>query len=175
MKNVKKHEFNTQIDYTLAREEYCAKICATLEAIDREKITQLARRKKISTHPPAPVSVEPVGEVSAGTHVYWVDDNVPEPGTKLFTHPPVPSVPGGWTLAPNEPTEAMIQAGHVIARELIGANVAKYMNGLGEGKTWEKFKSTCKYPYLCEEYVNGDIDSTQAIYRAMLSAARSEK
>ena len=93
----------------------------------------------------------------------------------LYMRPNPAPIPDGYVLVPVEPTEDMVHAGHVVSRELIGANVAKSMHGLGGGKTWKEFKPTCKYPYLCEQYVSGDIDSTQAIYMAMLAAARMEK
>ena len=92
-----------------------------------------------------------------------------------FTTPELYRLPEGYQLVPTEPTEAMVLAGQEIAHELIMANCCKSMNGLGGGKTWQEFKNTCKNLELCEMYLNNDIDSVEAIYRAMLAAAKEMK
>jgi hypothetical protein len=65
-------------------------------------------------------------------------------------------------------TEPMIEAGRDIAHNLITANVAKSMNGLGGGKTWDEFRNSgAANMDLCNAYVNDEIDSVTAIYLAM--------
>lgn len=108
------------------------------------------------------------------TGQHFVEGEAEERGyIPLYLHPAPP--PEGYQLVPIEPTEAMVAAGQEIAHELITANCCKSMNGLGGGKTWQEFKNTCKNLELCEMYLNNDIDSVEAIYRAMLAAAKEMK
>lgn len=112
--------------------------------------------------------------LSAWTGQHFVEGEAEERGyIPLYLHPAPP--PEGYQLVPIEPTEAMVAAGQEIAHELITANCCKSMNGLGGGKTWQEFKNTCKNLELCEMYLNNDIDSVEAIYRAMLAAAKEMK
>ena len=107
------------------------------------------------------------------TGQHFVEGEAEEQGyIPLFEHPA--PIPEGYQLVPIEPTEAMVHAGQEIAHDLITANCCKSINGLGGGKTWQEFKDGCKNIELCEMYLNDEIDSVEAIYRAMLAAARGE-
>lgn len=67
-------------------------------------------------------------------------------------------------------TEEMNLAGHKIASDLVSANVAKCMGGLGGAKSWEEFESlylNSENLDLIRQYVEGEIDSVTAIYLAM--------
>jgi len=66
-------------------------------------------------------------------------------------------------------TEEMKEAGSQIALDLVDANIAKSMGGLGGSKTWEEFEASHsgKNMDLIKQYVNGEIDSVTAIYTAM--------
>lgn len=68
-------------------------------------------------------------------------------------------------------TEAMNKAGNNIASELLGASIAKSMNGLGGSLTYEEWlnKSIANRD-LCIAYSKNEIDSVTAIYLAMVRA-----
>jgi len=74
-------------------------------------------------------------------------------------------------LAPTanqEVTEAMAEAGRQIASDIVNAKVSKHMNGLGGSKTWDEWLDAgVKNRDLAIAYVNGEIDSVTAIYKAM--------
>lgn len=77
-------------------------------------------------------------------------------------------------LAPTdnqEVTEAMIEDGRQIASDIMNANVSKRMNGLGGSQTWDEWLDAgVKNRDLAIAYVNGEIDSVTAIYKAMQRA-----
>lgn len=77
-------------------------------------------------------------------------------------------------LAPTdnqEVTEAMIEDGRQIASDIMNANVSKHMNGLGGSQTWDEWLDAgVKNRDLAIAYVNGEIDSVTAIYKAMQRA-----
>lgn len=65
-------------------------------------------------------------------------------------------------------TEAMRKAGSDIACLLMDASIAKCMNGLGGGKSWDEWcAETVSNRDLCVAYLNEEIDSVTAIYLAM--------
>lgn len=85
------------------------------------------------------------------------------PETETYTE-----IPRDYALV----TEPMQRAGNAIANDLFDAQICRSMNGLGGGKTWaewsERFKGENKD--LIEQFVNDEIDSVTAIYRAMWRA-----
>lgn len=77
-------------------------------------------------------------------------------------------------LAPSdsqEVTEDMAAAGRQIAADIVNAQVAKDMDGLGGSKTWGEWLSLdIKNRDIVFEYIYGNIDSVTAIYKAMQRA-----
>ena len=75
--------------------------------------------------------------------------------------------------ASTEVTEAMAAAGRQIASDLLSASVSKSMGGLGGSKTWEEWaNSDVKNRDIILAYLEEDIDSVTAIYKAMQRAQR---
>lgn len=65
-------------------------------------------------------------------------------------------------------TLEMQSAGREIASNLMDAQIAKQMNGLGGGTTWEQWLTQpIKNKDLIIAYLNDEIDSVTAIYIAM--------
>lgn len=65
-------------------------------------------------------------------------------------------------------TLEMVEAGKRVASDIVGAQVAYSMDGLGGSKTWEQWDAE-PHPNrdLLIGYVEGRIDSVTAIYLAM--------
>ena len=69
---------------------------------------------------------------------------------------------------PEHVTEAMVAAGNRMAAELLHANIAKNMDGLGGSSTMdEMLAGDLLERDLVLSYIDGRIDSTAAIYLAM--------
>lgn len=65
-------------------------------------------------------------------------------------------------------TDAMQQAGSKIASDVVNAQVAKHMNGLGGSMTWEEWlEKDVPNRDLVVAYLEDRIDSVTAIFLAM--------